>query len=349
MSTFARRRGGSRTALVVRAAVRPVWSALRGPVWRSLRRPVLGLFCAAAVFAAAEGGARVFVREAGQASIPSDVVASHVAKGAMRYDADLGWTWSRVPEPSLGINSDGFRYAELPREKPAGTLRGFTLGDSQTFGAGLDTPDSYTAVAERRLRDAGWPIELVDAGVAGYGSLQALRLLEGKLVDWDPDFVVIDCRTFDSAEETRLARHRGALEPLRRLLFSSRVYYLLRVALREAGQEEGRRMVPRPGEGAPQQGLGAGNHHRILAFARHEGIQVVFVDYPLWANGAVVSRAPAHELPDGAPVVPATAALLATGKPPDALFFDNNHLSVEGARVVGEALASTLAEALPRP
>jgi hypothetical protein len=329
-----RRHGGSRSLLLLRSRLAP------------LRRPALGLLVACVLLGAAEGVLRVLVREVGQASIPSDVVAAHVAKGAMRYHADLGWTWSRVPEPSLGINSDGFRYAELPKAKPAGTLRGFTLGDSQTFGAGLDAPDSYTAVAERRLREGGHAIELVDAGVAGYGSLQALRLIESKLVEWSPDLLVIDCRTFDSATETRAPRHRGPVEAVRHVLFSSRIYYALRLGLREAGVEEGRRMVPRAG--VPEEGRGEGNHALIAAFARHEGIEVVFVDYPLWANGAVVSRAPAHELPAGATVVPATAALLATGKAPAELFFDNNHLSVEGARVVGEALATTLDALLPR-
>jgi lysophospholipase L1-like esterase len=51
-------------------------------------------------------------------------------------------------------------------------------------------------------------------------------------------------------------------------------------------------------------------------------------------------------MPEGATVVPATAALLATGKTPAELFFDNNHLTVEGARIVGETLAKTLGEVL---
>jgi hypothetical protein len=330
--------------LRVRSGVRAV---LASRVARALRRPVLGLVVSALVFGVLEGAARIFVRSAGQASIPSDIVASHVAQGAMKFDPDLGWTWAKVPQPSLGINSDGLRYAELPKEKPAGVLRGFTLGDSQTFGAGLEPPDSYTAVAEARLQADGWPIQLVDAAVAGYGSLQALRLIEQKLIQWDPDFLVIDCRTFDSMRETRELRHRGALEPVRALLFESRVYYALRLALREAGNEQGRRMVPtnRSGDHRP----GDGNHDLIAAFADKEGIQVVFVDYPLWFEDAVVSRAPAEELPPGYPVVPATAALLATGKPPAELFFDNNHLTVEGARVVGEALAETLSAVLERP
>jgi hypothetical protein len=109
-------------------------------------------------------------------------------------------------------------------------------------------------------------------------------------------------------------------------------------------------MVPRAGEDAGKNphGSGEGNHDLILAFAEREGIEVIFLDYPLWAEGTVVSRAPAAELPRGATVVPATAALLATGKPASDLFFDNNHLSVEGARVVGETLAASLADTLPR-
>jgi hypothetical protein len=311
-----------------------------------LRRPLLGLLVAAGLLGATEAVLRVAVHEAGQASIPDATVAAHVARGAMKFDPDLGWTWSRTPEPSLGIDTDSFRYRELPKEKPPGVLRAFTFGDSQTFGAGLDPDKSYTAVAERLLRDDGWSLELVDAAIAGYGSLQALRLIEGKVMAWDPDVLIVDCRTFDAARETREPHHRGALDPLRHLLFDSRIYYVLRLGLRELGTEEGRRMSP-SADRASEDRPGAGNHDLIVEYARKEGLQVVFVDYPMWFKGAVVARAPAAELPEGVPIVPATAALLATGAAPDELFFDNNHLNVRGAEIVGETLAATLRDVLP--
>jgi lysophospholipase L1-like esterase len=46
-------------------------------------------------------------------------------------------------------------------------------------------------------------------------------------------------------------------------------------------------------------------------------------------------------------VAPATAALLASGQSSAELFLDNNHLTVEGSRIVGESVADVLAPLLP--
>jgi hypothetical protein len=259
----------------------------------------------------------------------------------MKYDSDLGWIWAQVPVPGLGINAQGLRYGAVVADKPTGTLRGFTLGDSQTFGAGLDADASYTAVAEATMRARGKAVELIGAAVAGHGSLQALRRIETQLLAYDPDFVVIDCRTFDSARETRELRGRRPTEPFRRLLFESRIYYVLRLGLRELGAEDGRRMKADAG------GLGAGNHDLIVALGEREGFRTLFVDYPVMVGEDIASRAPASQLPDGATVVPATAALVATGAPAADLFFDTNHLKPRGAAVVGAALAETLLSVYP--
>ncbi len=304
-------------------------------------RFAFGVLVAFALLLIVEGTLRVVVHEAGQASIPSDVVASHVAQGAMKYDSDLGWIWAQVPVPGLGINAQGLRYGAVVADKPTGTLRGFTLGDSQTFGAGLDADASYTAVAEATMRARGKAVELIGAAVAGHGSLQALRRIETQLLAYDPDFVVIDCRTFDSARETRELRGRRPTEPFRRLLFESRIYYVLRLGLRELGAEDGRRMKADAG------GLGAGNHDLIVALGEREGFRTLFVDYPVMVGEDIASRAPASQLPDGATVVPATAALVATGAPAADLFFDTNHLKPRGAAVVGAALAETLLSVYP--
>ena len=301
-------------------------------------RLVFGFIVAFALLLILEGALRILVHEAGQASIPSDIVAAHVAQGAMKYDPELGWIWAQVPVPALGINAEGLRYGPVSTDKPAGTIRGFTLGDSQTFGAGLEADASYTAVAEAAVRARGVSMQLIGAGVAGHGSLQALRRIETQLLAYDPDFVVIDCRTFDAPRETREPRGHGATEPLRRLLFESRIYYVLRLGLRELGWEQGRRMKPQPQDNA----LGAGNHDLIAELGEREGFKVIFVDYPVMVDGSILSRAPATELPEGATVVPATAALQATGVAAADLFFDTNHLKPQGAAVVGEALATTL-------
>jgi acyl-CoA thioesterase-1 len=53
------------------------------------------------------------------------------------------------------------------------------LGDSLTAGLGLPPDDAYPAVLQRRLRQAGYPHEVVNAGVSGDTSAGGLRR-----VDW---------------------------------------------------------------------------------------------------------------------------------------------------------------------
>jgi acyl-CoA thioesterase I len=56
------------------------------------------------------------------------------------------------------------------------------LGDSLTAGLGVSPEEAYPAVLQRRLREAGYPHEVVNAGVSGDTSAGGLRRL-----DWSMD------------------------------------------------------------------------------------------------------------------------------------------------------------------
>ena len=49
------------------------------------------------------------------------------------------------------------------------------LGDSLTAGLGIPREDAYPAVLQRKLRDAGIPFEVINAGVSGDTSADGLR------------------------------------------------------------------------------------------------------------------------------------------------------------------------------
>lgn len=304
------------------------------------RRFVFAGIVAIVGLALGELGARAFVYSAGQASIPDDQVRMHVAKGAMKYDALLGWTWSTLPQAQFNIDANGFRYGSaLVQEKRPGQIRAFTLGDSQTYGAGLEWNETYTAVAERELRARGVDAEIINAAISGYGSLQALRLFEDRLYKWHPDFLIVDCRPFDQPRETNVAHQVGVTKFLDPILFNSKLFYLMKFSMELLRPDGAARMVPN----AAADPARFGNHDLLIKRAAAYGVKVVFLDYPFWdKNGGIDQLAPPDKLPVGAVISPVTAALQASGVPAEQLFLDNNHLSVAGAAIVGRALAETL-------
>ncbi len=312
----------------------------------STRRKLLfaALVCVFALVAA-EVLLRLVTYQVGLASIPEDQVRRHLEKDAMVFHDELGWVRDDLPNPGLGINAHGFRHPDVSQRKPAGTWRAFALGDSQTYGAGVDAPEAYPSQAEALLRERapeGATVELINAGISGYTSLQALRLVQVKLLDWDPDAIIVDCRTHDSPRDDMVAggATTGLLD---RLTFHSRLAWTLRFAIERIRPQHARPMQAGAMEMSAQD-LAAtfGNHSLIVELARSEGFDLLFVDYPFWDGQQVTCLAPANELPAGVPVAPACAALRDAGVPLDQLFLDNNHLTVEGNRRVAQALAETI-------
>jgi lysophospholipase L1-like esterase len=104
------------------------------------------------------------------------------------FDAELGWRLKpgqyRVKAPeafstyTVSINRFGIRNAELTPSRPVGTRRIIALGDSFTFGQGVDDETLFTTQLERRLNGRnGGRYEVINAGVPGYGTAQELILM----------------------------------------------------------------------------------------------------------------------------------------------------------------------------
>jgi hypothetical protein len=297
-----------------------------------------------------EGGARLIIREVALATIPAESVRAHVTEGDIVYDPVLGWKRTQLPNPLFGLDRNGFRHPEVALAKPPGRLRGFALGDSQTYGAGVDPGQDYPSVAERVLRARGLDVEVINAGLSGYTSRQAKRLIETKLLAFDPDFVVVDCRTRDDERDDGPPTEPGFVAAVQRVLFYSRLYRGLRLVVHELDPDDGVPMrAPAPGQMPPPLPPGShlGNHDLIAALGDEHGFQVWFLDYPFKGQPAV-SLVVDAELPHGARVVRATNALRVSGRSADELFLDNNHLTATGCALVGEALADALAGPLAR-
>jgi hypothetical protein len=110
----------------------------------------------------------------------------------------LGW----VPEPNstsytidalVTINAHGLRDREFPPQKPTGELRVLCLGDSFTFGMGVEQDDTYVEQLERRLRShyTQQSIQAINAGVGGYETRRELLYLLAAGLDFEPDLITV--------------------------------------------------------------------------------------------------------------------------------------------------------------
>ncbi len=103
----------------------------------------------------------------------------------------------------VNTNSQGFRNAEFSAKPAPGTFRIVCLGDSITFGWGMDEKYSYPRVLERYLNSrpgAKTRVEVINAGVPGYDLEQITLYLTNKILSLKPHLVTV-CKLGDLKAE----------------------------------------------------------------------------------------------------------------------------------------------------
>lgn len=290
--------------------------------------------------------------------LPQQMIDQHTRLGFV-YEPDLMWYWENLPSEYAGVNALGLRRNKsMKRTKPPEITRVIAFGDSQTYGGGVETEETFSYYAEEKL---GGDWEVLNAGMSGYRSLNIFRLMRKKMLPLQPDMFLIDCMMWDSpAEDGQLheefeAKHE---DKLREWLWNSRLNFVFQTLLRSAGigiwQD-----LPWPihlhkikYKQRRKGSEGYGNHDQIARWAIERDIVAVFMEYPIQNGGGNLEcLSEQKDLPQ--PSFPTCQVLKDSGYPPSELFIDTNHLKPLGAQIIGEALAQELpkiwAEHRPQP
>jgi lysophospholipase L1-like esterase len=91
-------------------------------------------------------------------------------------------------------NSLGYRDREFSKTKPAGVFRIVALGGSTTYTVNVaDNEKMFTRQLENELKNRldHAHVEVINAGAAGFDSWQSLINLQFRVLDLDPDLVMI--------------------------------------------------------------------------------------------------------------------------------------------------------------
>ncbi|MFI5180892.1 MAG: SGNH/GDSL hydrolase family protein [Thermoanaerobaculia bacterium] len=236
----------------------------------------------------------------------------------------------------LSTTAAGFRVPE-----PEGSPAVVCLGDSCTFGLGVEDGETFPA----RLQ-ALTALSVLNAGVPGYSSFQGRRLLEERIRTWRPQVVVIqfgwnDAAVWDGRSD---AEHAALLARGPGLLLRSRLLQLLaRLLPRQRSRSGEEASLPARPRLTPVE---FGEELRaMIRLSRSESAAPLLVLWPA-RHHLQGSRMAAHldvlrevAASDGVPLVDLVEVFSREGG--SSLYADAVHANPAGHRAVAEAIART--------
>ena len=189
---------------------------------------------------------------------------------------------ARMGGVRLRTNRLGFR--DDHEELPAGLPRIYCLGDSSTFGWGVEASRMYSAVAERALEaKAGAKAALISAGVPGYTSFQCLQQFREQIARLRPDWIVVMASNNECRARNIGDRERGRLlarkQTLHRWLGFSHLWLLLSRAPEALTRTWD--LEPKPGRVADTTDEYSQNLRDLIREARALNCKVLIMSMPI--------------------------------------------------------------------
>jgi lysophospholipase L1-like esterase len=138
----------------------------------------------------------------------------------VEYDEQTGWVnrpgasggyspATGIPPTRVEINRLGYRGREVPPVKPVDVKRILFLGDSNTFGYGVEEEERFSDILARSLPQN---YQTINLGVFGYGTDQEALLLERSGLRFTPDVVVLGFSAGDLSDNMSSV-NGGAAKP----------------------------------------------------------------------------------------------------------------------------------------
>ncbi len=112
---------------------------------------------------------------------------------------------SREYDTTICSNSMGMRGPEVGEEKGRRVVRILCIGDSFTFGRGVNDEESFVRLIERRLNAIpdGVRYEVLNGGVVGWGTGNELMFLRQRGLQLQPDMILLQLYANDFDDNMR--------------------------------------------------------------------------------------------------------------------------------------------------
>lgn len=284
--------------------------------------------------------------------------------------------FTKVDRQPVHINSQGTRGPEFSIEKPPGTFRILSLGDSRTFGWGVADEGTYSRKLEQLLKDfqrenGQAPIfntpgriervEVINAGVNAWSYSQMAVYFREFGLRYQPDVVVLGeanlWTQFSEKNDPEFVRKFLWRVRLKNLLRRFAIYhYVVEVKLRDFYERHRTKFIPVDPQHdalfqAQQQSDPDAVFRNAIAelcrTARSNGLQPVLLFLPRLEELTGTNKSPglrakqAVSAAFGVPLCDVTPGLLAEG---NALYLDADpvHFNRRGNEVVAQRLFETV-------
>jgi len=273
-------------------------------------------------------------------------IECQVHNGAFLLDDLLFW---KIGPRHGDVNKQGFRNKNIFLiPKPDSTYRIICLGDSVPFGFNCETTktsETYPELLKGFLKKkSNLDIEVINAGVPGYSSLQGLRYLKRDLLQFEPDMVIVHFGPDDGATAIYFSDKEQVLSPkwfvdTQNFLCRSKTYTFLNAVIfyfksqwRHSSSSE-----PRVDEKDYKKNLSD-----IARLGEEFGFETIFLPSLQYAKETGITQH--YDLPEHVVSVKDLGRFRGKEEDSVSLFIDNCHLTPKGHRLLAEDIADFLVE-----